>query len=64
MRMTTFLVRIFGACWWRPGFFQLGGRNALSGISRVSPTSGICGSAGRDRITPFPNSLDVPASDT
>jgi hypothetical protein len=62
MRMTTFLVRIFGPCW-RPGFFQLGGRSALSGIGRVSPTSGICGSAGRDRITPFPDGLDVPAGD-
>jgi hypothetical protein len=60
MRMTTFLVRIFGACW-RPG---LGGLFAPSGIGRVFPTSGLRSSAGRDRITPFPKTLDVPAGDT
>ncbi len=60
--MITFLVKVIGACW-RPGFFQLGGRNALSGIGRVSPTSGVRGFVGRDRITPFPNTLEVPAGD-
>jgi hypothetical protein len=55
---------VIGACW-RPGFFRLGGRRALSGISRVSPTSsGIRGFVGCDRITPFPKALKVPAGDT
>lgn len=63
MRMTTFLVRFFGACW-RPVLFRLGGLFAPSGIGRVFPTSGVRSSAGRDRITPFPKTLDVPAGDT
>lgn len=63
MRMITFLVRTAGAGW-RPGFFRLGGRNALSGIGRVSPTSGVRSFARRDRITPFPKTLEVPAGDT
>jgi hypothetical protein len=63
--MTTSLVRIFGTRW-RPGFFRLGGLFALSGIGRVSPTSGVRSPVGRDRITPIPNTLEVrvPAGDT
>jgi len=63
MGMTAFLARVFGTCW-RPRFFQLRGLSALSGIGRVSPTSGVCSFVGRDRITPFPNSLDALAGDT
>jgi hypothetical protein len=54
---------MIGACW-RLGFFRLGGRRALSGIGRVSPTSRVRGLAGRDRITPFPKALKAPAGDT
>lgn len=58
-------MRMIGACW-RPGFFRLGGlfRVAPSGIGRVSPTSGVRSSVGRDRIAPFPKILEIPAGDT
>ena len=59
--MVTFLVKIFGTCW-RPGFFLLGGLFALSGIGRVS--TGVRSSVGRNRITPLPKVLEVPAGDT
>ncbi len=61
--MITFLVESFGARW-RPGFFRLGGFVALSSIGRVSPPSRGRSSVGRDCITSFPESLDVPADYT
>lgn len=60
MRVVAFLVAMFGACW-RPGFFRPGRGRALSGIGRVSPTSGVRGFVRRDGIAPFPKALDVPA---
>ncbi len=60
--MMTFLVDIFDGARWSLGFGL--GLFAPGGIGRVSPTSGKRSFVGRDRIAPFPKSLDVPADYT